>query len=690
MTNYVDLGQLVCDLAKAFSPPERLTVAEAAEKYVVLHNAPAFVGPYKNDLAPYMIEPMNMTESRLFKVVAFGGPAQSAKTQALIQNTLAYVVKSNPKDVILYEKSQAAARDFSKRRLDRMHRHSPQVGMELSPGQHSDNTFDKIYRSGMMFTMSWPSINEMSGRSIPLVMLTDYDRMPEDIDGEGAPFDLARKRTTTFGTFAMTIVESSPGYEVLDPKWSPSPGSHEAPPCQGILSIYNHGDRRLWFWKCPDAACRKWFEPTFKLLQWNQRANIDAAADSVMMRCPHCAVLFSHYLKHDLNLAGRWIPEGQWIDEHDVLHGDAVKSDIASFWLKGPAATFVTWKELVIKFLQAEEEYAKTGSQEKLKTTVNTDQGEPYLPRGSEEMRMAEDLMDMAQNLPEKKVPKHVRALVASIDVQKNRWEVQVHGVAPGAPFSLVLIDRFPIQHSKRIDESSPNPDQYLWVKPSAHLEDWDLITEQVLDRTYELEDGTGEMSVSFTACDSGGKDGVTTMAYNYWRKLRKAGRSTNFFLVKGVGHPTAPRVSLEFPDAQRKDRLASVRGDIPLLEINSNQVKDALEGMLLRNESAIGTIAFPDWLEKWFYEELTVETRINGKWENKLGRRNESWDLFCYCIAVCIHKKVENINWSTPPTWLLPWAENPNVFLRPVEGQVATPKKSSYGRLAQLGSALG
>ena len=49
--------------------------------------------------------------------------------------------------------------------------------------------------------------------------------------------------------------------------------------------------------------------------------------------------------------------------------------------LKGPAAAFSSWQELVLNYLKATKEYQRTGSEEALKTTVNVDQGLPYVPR---------------------------------------------------------------------------------------------------------------------------------------------------------------------------------------------------------------------------------------------------------------------------------------------------------------------
>ncbi len=61
--------------------------------------------------------------------------------------------------------------------------------------------------------------------------LTDYAQFPENVDGEGDAFTLASKRTTTFMSSGMTLVESSPGRDITDTKWRC--GAHEAPPQWG-------------------------------------------------------------------------------------------------------------------------------------------------------------------------------------------------------------------------------------------------------------------------------------------------------------------------------------------------------------------------------------------------------------------------------------------------------------------------
>ena len=44
------------------------------------------------------------------------------------------------------------------------------------------------------------------------VAITDYDRMEDNIDGEGDPYTLASKRVQTFLSAGRVCVESSPGW----------------------------------------------------------------------------------------------------------------------------------------------------------------------------------------------------------------------------------------------------------------------------------------------------------------------------------------------------------------------------------------------------------------------------------------------------------------------------------------------
>lgn len=685
---YRDLGEMVLDMCDALEPPERLTVSQSAEKYRKLNNPGSYVGPWKNDTTPYLVEPMDCSVSPHYSAVIFVGPAQSGKTDYLL-NFINHTVICDPMDMLLFQTTQSAARDFSKRRIDRLLRHTPECGRRLMDTGSSDNVFDKIFKSGMIFTLSWPSISELSGRPVGRVMFTDYDRMPQDIDGEGSPFDLGRKRTTTFRSSATTIAESSPGFVVTDTKWQRST-PHESPPCDGILKLYNRGDRRRWHWPCPH--CKQYFEPEFSLLQWPEGLSPVEAGEQAQMMCPHCASLISPALKYEMNKKGRWITEGQKITPEGAIVGPMHRSNIASFWLKGVAAAFAPWRDLVTNWINAEHEFARTGSQDALKATVNTDQGEPYFMRGTEVDRDPDALRDSnSVDVGEKVVPEGTRFLLASADVQKNRFVCQVFAVTPSvAGFSLTVIDRIDIVKSHRVDEDG----EHLWVKPATFIEDWWLLKEQVLDTMYPLEDGSGYMGIKLMCCDSGGKEGVTSNAYAFWRKLRDEGDGAHkrFLLAKGDGNLNSPRVRVTYPDSSRKDRKAGARGEIPLLMFNVNSLKDRLNGMLDADMDS-GSVSFADWLPDSVFAEMTAEYRDVKGWVKLKKVPNEAWDLAAYAIGLCVHLKVEHINWDDPPAWALPVGAGNSMVVAPPEEEgevpVATEKTTGY-TMAKLGELLG
>jgi len=123
------------------------------------------------------------------------------------------------------------------------------------------------------------------------------------------------------------------------------------------------------------------------------------------------------------------------------------------------------------------------------------------------------------------------------------------------------------------------------------------------------------------------------------------------------------PRTRLDFPDSNRKDNKSAARGDVPVLFINSNLVKDSLNGRLDVVVPGKGMYHMPDWLPDEFYQEMCVEVLEPGKgWINPNQARNEAWDLSYYALALCISPKmlaVESLDWDNAPGWAKPHDEN-------------------------------
>lgn len=667
------------DVAELIRPPRRIRASQAAAERMKVVGGDGTVRDWSPDATPYMVEPLDCMGSRLYDAVIFAGPARTGKTNALVDGFVAYKIDCDPGDGLIVQISEEKAREFSKKRIDRMLQNSPALAARLSPRGHDNNVHDKTFRAGNYLGIKWPSKNVLASSDYQFVLITDFDRLPENIDGEGDAFTLGSKRTQTFGSTGMTLAESSPGREVTDPDWQqPDDQPHMAPPTTGILDLFNQGDRRRWYWHCPE--CRHWFMPVME--------NFNLQNGKAF--CPHCGTVIDPAAKRGLNLNGCWLPEGCQLSPGGELTGVRRRTRIASFWMEGPAAAFQSWASLQEKLARAEETYKQTGSQETLKTVINTDWGRPYLYRRKTTQRSSQRLMDRAEQTERRAVPAGVRFLTAAVDVQggeQRRFVVQIHGW--GANREMWVIDRFNIKEDK-----GPNNDQPgRQINPATHPEDWDLLTRDVLHRSYALADGSERrMPIAAMGVDTGGEgkgaESVTSQAYEWYRRLAKQGLQSRVFLLKGGSTNTTNRVRKTWPDnTGRKSRKSSARGDVPLYMLGTDLLKDAVAAMMDRDNPGGGYMHIPAWLGRWWYEELTYEVRdpATGKWEKPGRRPNEAFDLCVYNLVTFILLGAEKINWQQPPAWAEDWDRNMLIIHPDQEPQSAPPNAAPARRKPRI-----
>ncbi|MBU3400345.1 phage terminase large subunit family protein [Escherichia coli] len=630
--------------------PRRMRVADAVAQYMRVPMGAGNSVPWDPLVAPYVIEPMNCLASREYDAVIFVGPARTGKTIGLIDGWVIYNVICDPADMLIIQMTEEKAREHSKKRLARTFRVSPEVVSRLSPNKNDNNVYDRTFLAGNYLKIGWPSVNIMSSSDYKCVALTDYDRFPEDIDGEGDAFSLASKRTTTFMSSGMTLVESSPGRDVKDVKWRRT-SPHEAPPTTGILSLYNRGDRRRWYWPCPH--CGEYFQPCGDVVAgFRDIADPVLASEAAYIQCPSCSGRIMPEQKRELNGRGVWLRDGESINADGSRYGDPRRSRIASFWMEGPAAAYQTLSQLVYKLLTAEQEYETTGSEETLKTVINTDWGLPYLPRASMEQRKSELLEQRAEPVPSRSVPDGVNFLVATVDVQAGRhrrFVVQVTGY--GSRGERWIIDRYNITQSLRGDSDGESQR----IDPASYPEDWDVLLTDVFHKSWPLaSDPSQQMRLMAMAVDSGGEDGVTDNAYKFWRRCRRDGLGKRIYLFKGDSIRRAKLITRTFPDnTGRTGRRAQAAGDVPLWLLQTDALKDRVNNALWRDSPGPGYVHFPDWLGSWFYDELTYEERSrDGKWSKPGRGANEAFDLMVYAEALVILHGYEKIRWPDAPEW--------------------------------------
>lgn len=647
------------DIAQAWpalKPPNHVRISEGAAAVLRVSrpgNSPIFWSAAET---PYMVEPLNTLASRVHSAVCFVGPAQTGKTMALGEAWMAHNVVNDPGDMLIVQMTQDKAREYSKQRIDRAIKNSPDLQAMLGRAQ-DDNTHDKLFRNGMWLRIAWPTATNLSSTSYRYVFGTDYDRWADNIDGEGDGFTLMGKRTTTYLSRGMVAVESSPGRLLKDPHWKPAT-PHEGPPVGGICGIYNRGDRRRQYWQCPHCNEFLRVDPglglfglpdTRQLLEDIRTIDIGRMASQyARLVCPTNGCIITQDLKYDMNQAGVWLAEGLTIDGARRISGDARQSSIASFWLGGIAAAYVTWDTLIMKFLQALLEYRMNGSELPLQTTINTDQCLPYISRALIEQASETPLHERVDSTVERYVvPDDTRFVLASVDVQGGRnarFVVEVH--AHGDNGKETVVDRYEIRRSNR---PGVGEDEFAPLDPASYPEDWDILTEKVVKATYRTSNPDISVPVLRTIVDTGGEDGVTDKAYAWKRRLRQKGLSAKVVLSKGD-----PKLKgFMFRETWVGSKVG--RGDIPLMLLNPNALKDIVDGCIRRNDANGPHYVFPAWLNRAYFDELEGEVRLpDGTW--KKVKRNESFDL-CYMqkALLFILGADKIVDWNDPPAWALP-----------------------------------
>lgn len=681
-----DFSVALADVASAYpalEPPNRMRVSEGAARVLVIKRPGGGSGPWDPTETSYMVKPMDTLASRVHSAVCFVGPAQTGKTVALVDAWMAHAVVHDPGDMAIFQMTQDKAREFSKQRLDRAIRNSPLLRAMRSAAARDDNLHDKQFRNGMWVRIAWPTATNMASTSYRYVAGTDYDRWPDDIDGEGDGFTLMGKRTTTFLSRGMVAVESSPGRPLTDIAWTPA-SPHEAPPTGGILGIYNTSDRQRWYWQCPH--CRAPFEATpglslfglpsdDELLEVVRELDIPRfARQHARIACRDCGAIITPADRESMNRQAAlredrgWLAEGLTLDEHGRVSGTPRQSTVAGFWLGGAAATYVTWPKLIEKHLQALLDYALTGEELKLQSTANTDQGVPYMSRALAEARATTTRERYDADLERYVVPDWARFVAAHVDVQGGRnarFEVQVHAVGPYG--QEALIDRYAITESMREGMGS----EFAPIDPAGYAEDWDVLTEKVVQATYRTTTPGVEMRVAVVGVDSGGEEGVTERAYAWWRRLRDLGLHRNVRLTKG--EDSTLRVDHLVRESMVGGRGGKGEGDVPLLLMNTNKLKDVVDACRNRSVPGPGYFHLPQpkhpalnpngWLPQSAIDELNAEVRgEDGRWR-KMKKRNETLDLCVGIKALCLWKRTDRRGfWDDAPDWAAERSRNSTV----------------------------
>ena len=672
--------EIVSRMSELFKPADDRTVAEILDDGFVLPEG----GRFDSTITPYMVEPVNWLKDRGTHSIVYSSPARCGKTVTLIVGGVYYIITQDPSDTMIVHMTDATARKFSKLSIARMIYNSPLVRAVMPASRDDDNILSKFFRNGMALIIGYPAPSQLAGTDFKYMLMTDVDRNADE-NSDGDSMKQADKRTQTFGSSGKLVVESSPSRDLDNLDWTRK-SRHEAPPVGGITAQYNAGDRRIEYWECTECAEDFPLYPDYELFCLPDKK--DLIAEMIEHGIRYCsvkyAVIYCPNCGSELNVAERQImaKDMKWKPENE----DAPVGRNKSYWGSGYSAGFQTWQSILYEYCVALMHYHNTGDEGKLKATFNLDMGGIYLPISMESRMSAEELKAKAVDIGERVIPDGVRYLIANIDTQKWKYVVDIQGVGVGN--KRWIIDRFDVSTSTR---SVANGGGFEFIQPATYEEDWDLITEQVLEKKYMLSDGSGrEMRIHHTVCDMQGVEGVTLNAYKYLKRLKSLGLADRFSLLRGERpNPNSNNplfIKAKVDRSSNAGVKARVVGMIYFYRVNTTMGKDIVMSQLKREDKGSGSIIFSKNLEDHVFDECLVEVRTDKGWTNPMAKRNEQFDLLNYGnVNIGIIESTQMgkmIDWLAPPHFAKEWDENTNISSESGADTLAKKKMTDRDRL--------
>ena len=431
----IELPKATADLfarcLAVLKPPPDLTISQWADRYRMLSaENSAEPGRWHTDKAPYQREIMDAIGNPHLRKVVIMSAAQIGKT-AMVMNVLGYYMHYYPAPVLVMQPTLDMAQTFSKDFLAPMLRDTPVLrDLVDTKSRFSGNTIlKKNFPGGHVTIIGANSPASLASRPIKILLCDEVDRYPASAGTEGDPLLLGQKRQTTFWD-KKTVLISTPGLK----------GSSR------IAVEYENSTREEWNVPCPCCGHYQplvWANVVFDKAEFGFAEGTPSvgsadsslvregagplsqpSADSspcrgakkgVRYRCEKCGAERGEYEWKKAGQRGRFVAANP-------------SAETRGFHLNTLASSFCGWKEVVEKFLVAHE-LLKLGDPEKMKTWVNTELGEPWEEPGS---TLEDTELYNRREIYEAEVPDDVLVLTAGVDVQDDRFEVEVVGWGVG------------------------------------------------------------------------------------------------------------------------------------------------------------------------------------------------------------------------------------------------------------------
>lgn len=518
------------------------------------------------------------------ETVAVMKGAQVACTEIAL-NWMFYTIDYSPAPMLYVQKTLEAVAKLNRQRFDKAIESMPiiQKKMRTGTGNRGGNTARiKQFNGGIILFGGANSAASLRSMPIERLILDEEDSYDADIQEEGAPQDLAIRRTANFPRRKI--------FRLSTPKISET---------SAIEPVYEEGDQRLYYVVCPfckHKAPIRWkdSDPDRKdfTITW-EGETVKEATESVGLACANCGEIIPERYKP-------WMMAEEngacWVVQNP--DGDYPSFHISSLY--SPLG-FFSWQKAVKMWLRA----TKTYDRNKLKVFINTVLGETWAETGKQ--LNPSWVEERKEDYGQWDLPEEALIVVAGVDVQDNRIEIEV--VAFGKAEESWSVDYVTIQGDTARD----------FV--------WDQFDKWHQSARYSHPSGA-HLAIACTGLDSG----YRTEIVNKFCKDREWRR---IFPVKG--NDGWGRGYIERPKRRNKYGAWSFVAWV-------DELKSKVYSYLQIEEPGAGYCHFPKKriYDAHYFRMLTAETMevklVGGqkrlKWTLRKGRRNEALDCRCYALT--------------------------------------------------------
>jgi phage terminase large subunit GpA-like protein len=564
----------------SYAPPPDILVSEWARRNRILpKGTTSRPGPFVPEL--YQVEMMDVICDPNVHEIVIKKSTQVGYSDAVLNNIIGYFIDIDPKPIMLVQPRIDDAKDYGKKRIGPMIETTPALRAKIraATSRRAGNTLQlKEFPGGFLKLTGANSGAGLRSDPVPIVLFDEVEGYPLDVDGEGDPVEIGKRRTDQFSDY-KTVEGSTPAKEKSFSR---------------IEKRWNESDQRLFHVPCPFCGHAQplfWRDPETKAPRLLYRVDADnrVIPASVGYKCRSCEKPIPERYKSQMLNGGKWI----------ATHPGR---PLVGFWIN---ALYSPWKDLW--HLLAQEWVDAQKDREKLKAFINLRLAECWEEEGFslESHHLRKRCEEYCKKGESFDVPRGVGLLTAAVDVQDDRLEAVVKGWGAGEESWLIAYEQF---------FGDPGQQQV-----------WDELDKFL--RT-EFRHASGRLvSIEATMIDSGGHH--TDSVYRFV----KPRQARHVFALKGSSEAGKEILAKFSMNNQYRVKLYTVGTDT---------AKDRIFSRMMTQQHGPGYMHLPTWVEDEYIEQLTSEKRITrykpGKGLTreyvKTRSRNEALDLEVYVLA--------------------------------------------------------